>query len=58
MQVPPLHWEDHLEAGTATHSTILALRVPQTESLAGCSPRGHTEWDTLKQLSKLVSLNC
>ena len=26
--VPSLHWEDPLEEGTATHSSILAWRIP------------------------------
>ena len=29
--VRPLGWEDPLEKGTATHSSILAWRIPQTE---------------------------
>ena len=40
--------EDSLEEGTATHSSILAWRIPWTEShgLMGNSPQGHKEWDT------------
>ena len=30
-QVPPLGQEDPLEKGTATHSSILAWRIPWTE---------------------------
>ena len=30
-QVPFLHWEDPLEEGMATHSSILAWRIPWTE---------------------------
>ena len=30
-QVRYLDWEDPLEAGTATHSSILAWRIPWTE---------------------------
>ena len=33
MQVQSLGWEDSLEKGTATHSSILAWRVPWTEEL-------------------------
>ena len=29
-QVRPLGWEDPLEKGTATHSSILAWRIPWT----------------------------
>ena len=32
-----LGWEDVLEEGMATHSSILAWRFPWTESLAGYS---------------------
>ena len=31
MWVPSLGWEDPLEKGMATHSSILAWRIPQTE---------------------------
>ena len=31
MQVQSLSWEDPLEEGMATHSSILALRIPWTE---------------------------
>ena len=30
-QVQPLGWEDPLEKGMATHSSILAWRIPWTE---------------------------
>ena len=33
-----LGWEDPLEEGVATHSSVLAWRIPWTESLADCSP--------------------
>ena len=29
--VPSLHWEDPLEKGMATHSSILAWEIPWTE---------------------------
>ena len=29
--VQPIHWEDPLEKGMATHSSILAWRIPWTE---------------------------
>ena len=38
-------WKDSLEEGIATHSSILAWRIPWTGSLVGYSPRGHTELD-------------
>ena len=31
MQVPFLGWEEPLEEGTATHSSILAWRIPWSE---------------------------
>ena len=37
--------EDPLEKGMATHSSILAWRIPQ-RSLVGYSLRGHKELDT------------
>ena len=39
-QVWSLDWEDPLEKRMATHSSILAWRIPWTESLVGYSPRG------------------
>ena len=35
----------------ATHSSILAWRIPWTEELAGCSPWGCRELDTTERLS-------
>ena len=35
MQVPSLGQEDPLEEGMATHSSILARRIPQTEEPGG-----------------------
>ena len=47
-----LGWEDPLEKGMATHSSILAWRIPCTErSLAGYSARGCKELDTTEQLT-------
>ena len=37
-QVQSLGREDPLEEGMATHSSILAWRIPWTEELAGYSP--------------------
>ena len=34
-QVQSLGWEDSLEKGLATHSSILAWRIPWTEELGG-----------------------
>ena len=38
-----LGWEDPLEKGMATHSSILAWRIPWTEESGGCGPWGHKE---------------
>ena len=45
-QVRSLGWEDALEKEMATHSNILAWRIPWTQSLVGFSP-----WDC-KQLDR------
>ena len=59
-----LSWEDPLEEGMATHSSILAWRIPWTEDLVGCSPWGRRQSDmeaaphahTERHLSVLQSL--
>ena len=48
-QVQSLGREDPLEKEMATHSSILAWRIPWTESLVGYSPRGRKESDTTEQ---------
>ena len=40
MQVRFLGWEDHLEKGMATHSNILAWRIPWTEEPGGLRSMG------------------
>ena len=39
-------WEDPLEKGMATHSRILAWRIPWTKEPGSYSPQGRTESDT------------
>ena len=39
-QVQSLGWEDLLEKEMATHSSILAWRIPWTEELDGLQPMG------------------
>ena len=46
-QVQSLGWEDPLEKGMATHSSILAWGIPWTED-PGRSSWGHKESDTTK----------
>ena len=41
-------WEDPLEEGMATHSSILAWRIPWTREPGGCGPWGHTESDRIE----------
>ena len=43
-QILFLNWEDLLEKEMATHSTILAWKIPWTEETGG--PWGHKELDT------------
>ena len=45
-QVRSLGQEDPLEKGMATHSSILAWRVPWTKEPGGYSPWGDKESDT------------
>ena len=48
-RVQSMGWEDPLEKGTATHSSIIAWRIPQIDcSLVGYSPWGHKELDMTK----------
>ena len=44
--VQSLGWEDPLEKGMATHSSILAWEIHGQMSLLGYSPWGHKELDT------------
>ena len=50
MQVPSLHWEDPLKKGVATHSNVLAWRIPWTKEPGGLqsieSQRGKHYWVT------------
>ena len=51
-QVQSLGQEDPLEKGMATHSSILAWRIPWTEESGGLySPWGHKESDTIARLN-------
>ena len=51
IQVPPLGWEDPLEEGMATHSSILAWRIPWTEEPGGLQSIRLQSWAQLKRLS-------
>ena len=50
-QVPSLSWDDPLEKRMATHSSILAWRIPWIEELAGYSPWRREDLDTTEQLT-------
>ena len=50
-QVQSLGWEDPLEKEMATHSSILAWKIPWTQEPGGLySPWGHKESDTTERL--------
>ena len=49
--VQSLGWEDPLEKEIATHSSILAWKIPGQRSLAGYSPLGGKESDMTEQLT-------
>ena len=49
-QVRSLGQEDPLEKGMATHSSVLAWRIPWTEE-PGYSPWGHKQSDMTEQLT-------
>ena len=39
-QVPSLDWEDPMEKGMATHSSILAWKIPWTQEPGGLQSQG------------------
>ena len=56
-QVRSLGWEDPLEKGMATHSSILAWRILWTEEPGGfIAPQGRKESDTTERLTLSLSL--
>ena len=46
MWIQSLGWDDPLEEGMATHSSILAWRIPWTEEPGGLQSTGSQELDT------------
>ena len=46
MQVQSLGWEDPMQKGMATHSSILAWKIPWTEEAGGLHPWDRKESDT------------
>ena len=57
-QLPSLVWEDPLEEEMATHSSVLAWRIPWTEQPSGLLPRGgaksHTPLSTCAHMLSYV----
>ena len=51
IQVQSLGWEDPLQEKMATHSGILAWKIPGQRSLVGYSPWRRKESDMTEQLS-------
>ena len=51
IRVQSLGQEDPLEKEMATHSNILAWRIPWTEEPSGYRPWSHKELDTTERLS-------
>ena len=49
--VGDLGWEDPLEEDIATHSSILAWRIPMERRLEGYTPWGCKELDMTEQLN-------
>ena len=49
MQIQSLGWEDPLKEGMATHSSILAWRIPWTEESGGLRLQGRKELDTTEE---------
>ena len=47
-RVLSLSWEDPLEKGVATHSRILARRIPWTEEPGSLQSMGSQSWTRLK----------
>ena len=55
-QIWSLGWEDSLEKGMATHSSILAWKIPWAEETGGYSPWGGKELDMNEQLTLSLSM--
>ena len=53
--VRSLGWEDPLEKGMATHSSVLVWRIPWTKDLVGYSPWDHKESDLTEKLALSLS---
>ena len=49
--VRSLGWDDPLEEEMATHSSILAWRIPMDRGAWGATVHGVTEWDMTERLN-------
>ena len=58
MQVQSLGQEDPLEKGTATHSSVLAWRIPWTEEPGELQSMGSQRVDRTERLSTAQSCLC
>ena len=52
--VQSLGWEDPLEKGRATHSSILTWSIPWIEVPGGLQSMGHKKLDTTEQLTHII----
>ena len=50
--------EDPLEKEMATHSSILAWRIPWTEELGGLQSMGRKELDTTERFHFIIKAHC
>ena len=55
-QVQSLSWEDPVDKEMAAHSSILAWKIPWTQSLVGYSPWGCQELDMTEPLTHMEVL--
>ena len=55
--VRSLGWEDPLEKEMATHSSILAWKIPWTEEPGRLQSIGHKKSDTTERLSTALGLS-
>ena len=51
IRVQSLGWEDSLEKGRATHTSVLAWRIPWTEEPGRPQSWGHRESDTTERVT-------
>ena len=60
MHIQSLGQEDPLEQELATHSSILAWKIPEQRNVVGQSPRGHKESDMTEpmKVKVLVAQSC